>query len=157
MQYFQPVILPSPRQVAQYLLTTFLKNLFYLMKKLFFSLMLPALLGGSSLPGLGQAPAWQNALDTPGVLTNGGTGSGSYVSATAADASGNVYVAGLFFGRLTLGNLALPSSSTGFPLDGFVAKWVPANNSFAWVTRIATRSLASIFQPETSGFKQQYG
>ncbi|RZL06740.1 MAG: hypothetical protein EOO62_18305, partial [Hymenobacter sp.] len=110
------------------------------MKKLSVLFMAPLFLMLSlSQPSYGQAPAWQMALATPGVFNSSGfTGSGSSVSATATDASGNVYVAGGFIGTLTLGNLTLPASSTGYPVDIFVAKWVPASGTFAWAVRLAS-------------------
>lgn len=49
--------------------------------------------------------------------------------ATAADASGNVYVAGSFSGRIVLGSTTL-SAAGG--LDAFVAKWNPTTNTWVW-------------------------
>jgi len=56
----------------------------------------------------------------------GGSFSGQ---ATAADASGNVYVAGSFSGRITLGSTTLTAVGS---LDAFVAKWNPAANAWVW-------------------------
>lgn len=64
------------------------------------------------------------------------------MSATATDANGNVYIAGSFIGTITLGSVTLTSSSgyylgyLSYPPDGFVAKWVPASGTFAWVKRM---------------------
>ncbi len=49
--------------------------------------------------------------------------------ATAADASGNVYVAGYFSGIITLGNTTLTAAGAN---DVFVAKWNPAANAWVW-------------------------
>lgn len=49
--------------------------------------------------------------------------------ATAVDASGNVYVAGYFSGRITLGSSNLTSAGA---LDAFVAKWNPTTNAWVW-------------------------
>lgn len=49
--------------------------------------------------------------------------------ATAADASGNVYVAGYFSGRITLGSSTLTAVGA---LDAFVAKWDPRANAWVW-------------------------
>lgn len=71
-----------------------------------------------------QAPAWQTALAV--ATTNG---SRSNVLRSAADASGNVYVAGTFTGTVTLGNTALVSLTN---YHTFVAKWSSATNTFTW-------------------------
>ena len=49
--------------------------------------------------------------------------------ASATDGSGNVYVAGYFSGRVTLGTTTL---TAGGGLDAFVAKWSPATNTWVW-------------------------
>lgn len=49
--------------------------------------------------------------------------------ATAADASGNVYVAGYFSGRITLGSTTLTAAGA---TDAFVAKWNPTANAWVW-------------------------
>ncbi len=88
-------------------------------------LLLAWLTGVCSLPGQAQAPAWQQAL----ALTTNPSGS-SEITATAADASGNVYVAGNFFGILTVaGTTAVSNSAT----NGFVAKWSRSTGSFTWM------------------------
>lgn len=76
-----------------------------------------------------QAPAWQNI-----AVANQSLGGYSQIRATATDASGNVYVAGVFSLTTTLGNISLTSSAG--ESDVFVAKWSPATNSFVWAQRI---------------------
>ena len=73
-----------------------------------------------------QAPAWQTAVGVGGATDRSG------VFATAADASGNVYVAGGFYGSITLGNATLVSAGLR---DLFVAKWSPTTNAFLWAQR----------------------
>ncbi len=83
------------------------------------------LTGGYALPGRAQAPTWQQAF----ALTTNPSGS-SEIAATAADASGNIYVAGNFFGVLTVaGTTAVSNSAT----NGFVAKWSRSTGSFTWM------------------------
>ena len=72
-----------------------------------------------------QAPAWQLA-----VAATGGT---SEVLATAADASGNVYLTGTFSGTVGFGGMTL--TSAGRNNDVFVAKWDGATGRFGWVQR----------------------
>ncbi len=74
-----------------------------------------------------QAPGWQMALaiGTP-------TGSISEVTATAADASGYVFLTGSFTGTVTFGATTLTSSPASSDL--FVAKWSPATG-FVWAQR----------------------
>ena len=75
-----------------------------------------------------QAPAWQTAValaQTGGQLFS--------VASTAADASGNILVAGNFDGTLTLGATTLTSAGGD---DGFVAKWSPASQQFVWALRL---------------------
>ena len=59
-------------------------------------------------------------------------GAESYVTATAADGSGNVYVAGNFTGALTLGGSTLTSAGSN---DVFIAKWEAATARFVWAQR----------------------
>ncbi|GAB3582069.1 hypothetical protein GCM10027345_25690 [Hymenobacter daeguensis] len=54
------------------------------------------------------------------------------MSKVIADASGNVYVTGLFTGTLTLGPTTLVSAGGN---DVFVAKWSEASNGFLWAQR----------------------
>lgn len=71
-----------------------------------------------------QAPVWQMAIGA------GGTGNSS-VSATAADANGNVYIVGSFAGTITLGTTTLVNTGI-FYHDLFVAKWNSSANRFLW-------------------------
>ena len=66
------------------------------------------------------APAWQSVTTGTGTVQ---------IYATAADASGNVFVAGLFHGTATLGGTTLISSGSA---DGFVAKWSPLTKDYVW-------------------------
>ena len=105
---------------------------FYYMKY-FFSLMRGWLVALFVLPGLAgpaaraqQAPAWQRPImptQTDPTIT--------YARVTAADASGNVYVAGILTGTATFGTTTLISSGGA---DLFVAKW--NNGGFVWAQRI---------------------
>ena len=78
------------------------------------------------LAGLGnalaQVPAWQSALAI----------GGAQVYATAADASGNVYLAGTFDSAVTFGATTLLSEGSG---DIFVAKWSSTTGRFVWAQR----------------------
>jgi hypothetical protein len=76
--------------------------------------------------GQSPAPAWQSAI----VLGQGFT----EITATATDASGNLYIAGFFQGTMVLGNTTLVSAGS---LDGFVAKYQPATASFAWAMPVS--------------------
>ncbi|GAB3877228.1 hypothetical protein GCM10028824_36840 [Hymenobacter segetis] len=71
---------------------------------------------------------------------------GSYrpqVSATATDASGNVYLTGNFSGTTSFGSITLtsaprittPGSTSTYDADIFVAKWSPISNDFVWAQR----------------------
>jgi hypothetical protein len=71
-----------------------------------------------------QAPAWQLAVAA--------TGSTSEVLATAADASGNVFLTGTFSGTVGLGSVVLTSAGRQ---DIFVAKWSSTMRSFVWAQR----------------------
>ena len=72
-----------------------------------------------------QAPAWTGA--TVGTLSQ--PVGDSNISATATDASGNVYVAGTFGGTIALGSTVLTSAGQS---DLFVAKYVPSTSTWAW-------------------------
>jgi hypothetical protein len=85
-------------------------------------ILLLSLLAGSRL-SQAQAPAWQTAV---------GFGSNPSVQASAADASGNIYLTGSFTGTVSLGTTTLTSAGSN---DLFVAKWSTATNSFAWAQR----------------------
>ncbi|MBO2012436.1 T9SS type A sorting domain-containing protein [Hymenobacter negativus] len=73
-----------------------------------------------------QAPTWQLA-----VAATGGT---SEVFATAADASGNVFLTGTFSGTVGFGGMSLTSTGRN-DNDVFVAKWSGVTNRFVWVQR----------------------
>ncbi|WP_345071097.1 T9SS type A sorting domain-containing protein [Hymenobacter fastidiosus] len=84
-----------------------------------------------SRPAAAQAPAWQSARIVA-VATAAAVNSSSSVSATAVDAAGNVYVAGIFQGTVVLGGTTLTSLGLN---DVFVAKFNPASNQFVWAQR----------------------
>ncbi|RAK67955.1 T9SS type A sorting domain-containing protein [Hymenobacter edaphi] len=69
-----------------------------------------------------QTPDWQTAVALAGDVQ---------VQATAADAAGNVYLAGGFAGTVVLGSTTL-NTPNGQEL--FVAKWNP-NSGFAWALK----------------------
>jgi hypothetical protein len=86
----------------------------------------PGLLAPALCPMLGQLSAstgtWQR-VESPLI------GSTSITRATATDASGNIFVAGLFTGNMAFGTTTLVSQGDN---DFYVAKWSPATNSWAW-------------------------
>lgn len=71
-----------------------------------------------------QTPAWQTAVALGGPFSS--------VTASAADANGDVYVAGFFERTASFGNTVLTSAGE---TDAFVAKWSSANNNFVWAQR----------------------
>ena len=73
-----------------------------------------------------QAPGWQSAIAVA-------SGSTAKVTATAADAAGNVYMTGFYTGTAGFGPLQLTSTTFG-SLEVFVAKWNPAAG-YVWVVR----------------------
>ena len=77
-----------------------------------------------------QAPAWAQLSTGVPVTAN----AFSYVTASATDAAGNVYLAGYFFGSVSFGATVLASNATAGPTapDGFVAKWNSGTGAFAW-------------------------
>ena len=86
------------------------------------------------LPGLrlllalfvwGQAPAWQAAV---------AIGGGNAISAIAAGAGSDVFVAGSFQGAATFGSISLTSAGS---TDAFVAKLTDAGSSTGFVWAIA--------------------
>ena len=83
------------------------------------------------LPAAAQAPAWQSAravaVATAAVASNYST-----VTATAVDATGNVYLAGNFTNTMALGGTTLTSLGV---YDIFVAKFSPVSNQFVWAQR----------------------
>lgn len=78
--------------------------------------------GASPVPA---APAWQTAASVSPTSYGGASG----VTATATDASGNVFVAGYFAGTIRLGATTLVSTGVS---NAFIAKWSPASNQFVW-------------------------
>jgi hypothetical protein len=79
------------------------------------------------LPGAAgaQAPAW--AAATPSSITQ--AGGNSVIRAMATDASGNVFATGWFSGKVAFGSTVLISQGSN---DLFVAKYVPATDTWAW-------------------------
>jgi hypothetical protein len=63
--------------------------------------------------------------------------SGALVTASAPDASGNVYLAGSFVGSISLGGATYTSVGAR---DLFLAKWSPTAQGFAWVQQSAAGS-----------------
>ncbi|RZK62503.1 MAG: T9SS type A sorting domain-containing protein [Hymenobacter sp.] len=91
-----------------------------------FLLLLPGLLLGHQARA--QAPAWHSAM---GVLSNTGNDQGANVN-IVTDASGNVYLTGIFMGSITFGSTTLTSAGSS---DVYVAKWSPITASFVWAQR----------------------
>lgn len=90
-----------------------------------------------------QTAAWQAVLPAP--ATPNGL---SEVRASVADASGNVYIAGLFTGTASFGPLTLTSPSN---LSGFVAKWNSPTNTFVWAQMFSASFSAGIDHLALSG------
>ncbi|GAB3875162.1 hypothetical protein GCM10028824_29840 [Hymenobacter segetis] len=89
------------------------------------------------------APAWQS------LFTVGASGiNGAYISATAADASGNIFIAGGFSGTVPFGSTTLTSAGRD---DVFVAKWSPATNGFVWAQRAGGTSIDYVNALAVSG------
>ncbi|PJJ54718.1 T9SS type A sorting domain-containing protein [Hymenobacter chitinivorans] len=86
-----------------------------------------------SLSGQAQAPAWQTAIELG--QTRGGNpnpvynGNSIEVRTTAADASGNIFIAGMLTGTVSFGPTTLTSAGES---DIFVAKWSTTRNAFVW-------------------------
>jgi len=75
------------------------------------------------------AQQWQQAV----------VGSGGYrVLATAADAAGNVYIAGRLIGGATFGATILTSANAPWGSNAFVAKWSSATQGFVWAQLISS-------------------
>ena len=72
------------------------------------------------------ASPW-TAASVPSPTQYAGT---SVVRATATDASGNVFVTGFYTGQVAFGTVLLPNAVSN---DIFVAKYVPATATWAWV------------------------
>lgn len=100
----------------------FMKHFFSLMRGYPAALLFLLTLTGPAV--WAQAPAWQSAM---AVCNNV-----SHVTATAADATGNVYVLGDFRGTATFGSTTLTSAGLE---DIFVAKWNSSSGAFAWALR----------------------
>jgi hypothetical protein len=94
-------------------------------------LLLAILLLAGGLSAAAQAPAWQSA-QTVAVATAAATTNYSEVNATAVDAAGNVYLAGIFWNTVILGGTTLTSLGGS---DIFVAKFNPTSNQFVWAER----------------------
>ena len=76
-----------------------------------------------------QPPAWSRVVGFAQAA-----GNSSAVSATAANAAGDVLVAGHFYNSVTLGSITL-TSPVRYNSDVFVAKWSVATNSFVWAVQ----------------------
>ncbi len=76
-----------------------------------------------------QSPAWQTAT---ALSRASSTGSACRNTGTAADASGNIYVVGDFYGTVSFGSTTLTSLGNS---DAFIAKWSTTANRFMWAVR----------------------
>ncbi|MBF9142655.1 T9SS type A sorting domain-containing protein [Hymenobacter properus] len=85
--------------------------------------------------GRAQTPTWQSAMMVGGSNTN------LLIKATAASASGDLYVAGSFSNFVTIGNTTLQSLGG---TDGFVAKWSPVANDFVWARSLGGSDLDQV-------------
>ncbi|MGI4867378.1 MAG: hypothetical protein ACRYFZ_25895 [Janthinobacterium lividum] len=106
--------------------------------------LLAGIIAGAVATAEAQAPAWQAV----GLVTPTSAGGTASIAATVADASGNVYVAGTFNGTIALGGTTFVSTGSR---DVFVAKWVPATQSFAWVQRSSGTGHETLSGLATSG------
>ena len=84
--------------------------------------------GGAPHTAQAQVPAWDAAITGSLLQANGS----ARTRGTALDANGNVFVTGLFNGSVRFGNTLLVSSGS---TDLFVAKYVPATNTWAWAVK----------------------
>ena len=82
------------------------------------------------LVAFAQAPGWQTAMIVGGGVASTSRTSYSHVSATASDASGNVYLTGYFDGTVSFGGTILINNSGG--VDMFIAKWNSTSGTFSW-------------------------
>lgn len=82
----------------------------------------------SSVAVYSQTPVWQSVVAAEQTT---GFSAGTEI---ATDASGNVYLAGVFTGTVTFGNTVLTSSNPANQ-DIYVAKWSPVTNGFVWAQR----------------------
>jgi hypothetical protein len=88
----------------------------------------------ASLAAQGQAATWQ-ATQT--------MSSNTFITASATDATGIVYLAGTFLNASTFGSTTLTAAGNDF----FVAKWDPATHSFVWAVKAGGASGASPIPP----------
>lgn len=98
-------------------------------------------------PAAAQAPDWQSA-QAVAVATTAATATSSVVTASAVDASGNVYLAGYFTSTVRLGSTTLTSLGD---TDGFVAKFSTASNQFAWAVRVGSTQYEAAYGLVVSG------
>lgn len=82
-----------------------------------------------SLASQAQAPNWQAAA---GILAAQTTLCDAEVTATATDASGNVYLVGTYLGPVSFGPIQVNKIGSSYL---FVAKWSSAAKQFVWVQR----------------------
>ncbi|MBD2723865.1 T9SS type A sorting domain-containing protein [Hymenobacter armeniacus] len=81
-----------------------------------------------------QAPAWQMAMAV-------GQGGECFISGTAADANGNIYLAGRFQGTVRFG----PTSLTSGGISAlFVAKWNSSTAAFDWANHVVGSAISAI-------------
>ncbi|RZL08566.1 MAG: hypothetical protein EOO62_15070, partial [Hymenobacter sp.] len=92
-----------------------------------------------------QAPAWNLAtrLGPPNNINTAHT-----IYHTVADAQGNLIVAGIFQGEFTLGSTTLTSAGA---TDAFIAKYVPATDTWAWAYRGGGRGFDAYSDVAVSG------
>lgn len=83
------------------------------------------------LTGRAQTPVWQQ----PTAIVPGTNASSVTVTATAADATGNVYLTGSFSGTAIFGATSLISVSSSY--DVFVAKYNSNTRTFVWARKIS--------------------
>ena len=99
---------------------------------------LPLTIGGATTTGdfalTGATPGAVPAGGSATVATSTSTG-GNLISTTTPDASGNLYLSGVFYGQLTLGSFVLTNSGSGSV--PYLAKWNPATNTYLWAQVIA--------------------
>jgi len=92
-----------------------------------------------------QAPAWDLAarLGPPNNINTAHT-----IYHTAADAQGNLIVVGVFQGQFTLGSTTLTSAGA---TDLFIAKYLPATDTWAWAYRGGGRDFDAFSDVVVSG------
>jgi hypothetical protein len=115
-----------------YIFLPFLISMFNFSASSFYApvrFLLALLLLAFRLPAAAHAPAWQSARAVA-VATTAASGNYSTVTATAVDATGNVFLAGYFRNNMVLGGTTLNSRGS---YDVFIAKFNPVSNQFVWV------------------------